>query len=222
MIVSAVVTVGIQCSKCGELQFVSLSAFAFSHFNQESFSCACGAALLTITSIERRNFSIEYPCIYCGESHYILTKRNTIWGEELLKLACNDKDLPIGYIGHKQEVTNSCQEIKSNFVKLASQLVNDGENEIEFDNFFIVYAIMERISKMVEREQLSCRCGNKNLSVEILSDKIEIVCQSCYAIGTIYTDNNEILRIIDSMGSIFLEDNMTWSPNDPLKGHRLC
>jgi len=74
---------------------------------------------------------------------------------------------------------------------------------------------------MVERGQLECRCGNKNLSVEILSDKIELVCQACYAVGTIYTDNKEILRIIDSMGSIFLEDNMTWYPKDPLKGQNL-
>ena len=221
MIVSAVATIGIQCSKCGELQFRTLSVFAFSHFNQESYSCTCGAHLIIITSIERSNFSIEYPCIYCGESHYLLTKRNHIWGEDLLKLVCNDKNLPIGYIGHNHQVVNSCQEIKKNFVQLASQLVNDGENEYEFDNFFIVYAIMEKISKMVERGQIGCRCGNKNLTVEILSDKIELVCQACYAIGTIYTDNKEILRIIDSMGSIFLEDNMTWFPKDPLEGHNL-
>lgn len=221
MIVSAVATIGIQCSKCGELQFRTLSVFAFSRFNQESYSCVCGAPLVIITSIERSNFSIEYPCIYCGESHYLLTKRNLIWGEDLLKLICSVKNLPIGYIGHHNQVINSCQEIKKNFVKLASQLVNDGENENEFDNFFIVYAIMEKISEMVERGQLGCRCGNKNLSVEIQSDKIELVCQTCYAIGTIYTDNKDILRIIDSMGSIYLEDNMTWLPNDPLKGHNL-
>ena len=222
MIVSAVATIGIQCSKCGELQFSSLSAFAFSRSDRESYFCTCGAPLFTITSIERSNFSLEYPCIYCGESHYLLTKRNQIWGDNLLMLGCNDNDLPIGYIGNNQQVSSSCQEIKKNFVKLASQLVNDGENESEFDNFFIIYAIMEKISKMVERGKLGCRCGNKNLSVEILSEKIELVCQSCSAIATIDTDNKDILRIIDSMGSIFLEDNMTWFPKDPLKDRNLA
>lgn len=221
MILSAVATIGIQCSKCGELQFRSLSAFAFSRSDRESYLCSCGAHLFTITSIEKSNFSLEYPCIYCGESHYLLTKRSYIWGDDLLPLVCNEKDLPIGYIGNNQQVTDSCQEIKKNFVKLASQLVNDGENESEFDNFFIVYAVMEKISKIVERGQLGCRCGNKSLSVEILSEKIELVCQSCSAIGTIHTDNKDILSIIDSMGSIFLEDNMTWFPNDPYKDRNL-
>ena len=119
MIVSAVATVGVQCSKCGELQFRNTSAFDFSRLNRESYSCVCGAPLLIITSIERSIFSIEYPCIYCGESHYLLTKRNLIWGEELLKLVCNDNDLPIGYIGQDQQVAISCQEIKKNFVNLA-------------------------------------------------------------------------------------------------------
>ncbi len=104
MIVSTDTTIGIQCSKCGEVQFRTLSVFSFSHFNKESHCCSCGAPLITLTSFERGNFRIEYPCIYCGESHYILAKRNTIWGEELLQLACREKEIPIGYIGPRLKV----------------------------------------------------------------------------------------------------------------------
>lgn len=220
MIVSTDTTIGIQCSKCGEVQFRTLSVFCFSHFNQESHCCSCGAPLITLTSFERGNFRIEYPCIYCGESHYILAKRNTIWGEELLQLACREKEIPIGYIGPRLKVASACQEIKKTFIQLASELVNDEETS-EFDNFFVVYAVMEKLGKMVEHRQLGCRCGNHNLAVEILADRIEIVCESCQAVGLIYTDNKEILRILDSIGSIFLEENKTWSLNDSYQGQNL-
>lgn len=220
MIVSTTTTIGIQCSKCGELQFRTLTVFAFSHFNKESYCCSCGAPLLTLTSFERGNFSIEYPCIYCGESHYIFAKRGLIWGEDLLQLACKEKEIPIGYIGPRFKVMNSCQEIRKTFIQLASELVND-EETFEFDNFFVVYAVMEKLGKMVERSQLGCRCGNHNLAVEILTDRIEIVCELCQAKGIIYTDNKEILRILDSIGSIFLEENMTWFLNDSYLSHNL-
>lgn len=221
MIIPAVSSIGIQCSKCGQLQFRSLSAFSFSHFGRESFACACGAPLVTLSSFERGSYKIDYPCIYCGNVHSLLTKRKLIWGEELIQLTCKEKDLPIGYIGPENLVTASCQEIKKLFVQLASELVNDEEIETEFDNFFIVYAVMEKLSKMVERGQLGCCCGNNNLSVEILGDRIELVCQNCHAVGTIYTDNKDILRIIDGMGVIFLEENMTWFLNSPYKGGNL-
>lgn len=221
MIVSTDTSIGIQCSKCGELQFNTLSAFSFSHFSKKNFYCSCGAPLLTVTNNKRGNFSIEYPCIYCGQSHYILARRGFIWGNEILELACSEKKLPIGYIGPRKEVISSCQEIKNSFVKFASELVKDEGSESEFENFLVVYAVMERLCKLVERDLLGCRCGNSNLAVEILHDRIELICEKCSAVGVINTNNNDILSIIDSMGMIFLEENMSWFINDSYNDQHL-
>lgn len=221
MIVSTNTAIGIQCSKCGELQYRTLSAFAFSHFHKESFCCACGAPLLTMTNIEKGNFSIEYPCIYCGESHFMLAKRNLIWGEELLQLVCSEKELPVGYIGPRIKVVDSSQEIKKTFVKLASELVNDEGIDAEFDNFYVVYTVMEKLGKMVERRKLGCKCGNNSLVVEILPDYVELVCESCRSAGIIYTDNKEILNILDETGSIYLEENKRLFLNDSFINHNL-
>lgn len=222
MIVSAITTIGIQCSKCGELQFITLSVFYSPNFEKESYCSACGATLLTLTRVDRVNYCIEYPCIYCGKIHTILTKRGQIWGKDLLQLVCDKKGLTIGYLGQKNQVENSCQEIKKNFVQLVSQLVRDEDVEYEFENFFIVYAVMEKLGKMVERGQIGCRCGNSNLTVEILPDRIELVCKSCQATGVIDTDNKEILRIIDGIGPLFLEENTTWLLDNPYLDHNLA
>lgn len=217
MIVSTNSTIGIQCSKCGELQFRTLSAFAFSHFSKETFSCSCGASFLTLTSLESGRYKIDFRCIFCGEEHSILVKRARLLGGSLFPLVCTENKLPIGYFGPQLQVVNSCQEIKKTFVQLASELVNDEDNEAEFDNFFVVYAVMEKLGKMAEQGQLGCRCGNNHLAVGILPDRIELVCKSCRAVGVIFTDNKEILSILDSMGSIFLEENLSWFLNDSCK-----
>lgn len=221
MIISTNTSIGIQCSKCGELQFRTLSLFSFSHFTKQNFFCTCGAPLLIITKIDRSNYCIEYPCIYCGEFHYILSKRFNIWGSVLLEMTCPDKSLAVGYIGTRTKVENSCKDIKKNFLQFASQLVNDEETEVEFDNFFVVYALMEKLCVMAEKDLLGCKCGNNNLAVEILSDRIELICEECKAAGVIYTDNGDIIKTIENMDSIFLEERTTWLVNQPYKGHNL-
>ena len=221
MIVPTITTLGIQCSKCGELQFRAFSLFTFSHFTKESYYCSCGALLLTITHIDKKTYSIEYPCIYCGESHFLLTKGSELWSEDILSLLCSNQELPIGYFGPKALVVNRCQEIKKKFVQLVCQLVNDEDKESEFDIFFVIYAVMEKLSRMVDQGKLGCRCGNKNLAVEILPDRIELACESCDALGIIHTNNKSILYTLDNMGCIYLEENMTLFINDTLENWHL-
>lgn len=221
MLVSTTTMIGIQCAKCGEVQFNSLSVFDFSHFYKELCCASCGAILINITSIKHKEYGIEYPCIYCGDSHSVLLSRELLWGEELIQLSCKEKELPVGYIGPQTEVISCCQEIKRTFIKLASELVRDEELESEFDNFYVVYAVMEKLGKMVEQGLLGCRCGNNSLSVEILSDRIKIICGFCQAKVIIYTDNKEILRILDGVGSLFLEESTKWFIDNSYKDHDL-
>jgi len=221
MIVPTTITLGIQCSKCGEMRFRTFSLFAFSHLKKESSYCDCGALLLNLSDLGRGSFGLSYPCIYCSDSHYIVTKRSKIFGKDTLQLFCPDNELPLGYFGPRQQVINSCEDIKKEFVYFAYQMVNDEEKESEFDNFFVVYAVMEKLGKMAIRDQLGCRCGNRHMAVEIMPDRIEIICGSCRAVGIIDTDNKEILRIIDDMGTIFLEENMEIFLSDVYKSHHL-
>lgn len=218
MIVPTITTIGIQCSKCGQLQFWTFSVFVLSHLSKESYYCTCGACIMTINGKIRGYLEIEYPCIYCGHEHTLRARKTLARGESLLELVCKEKGLLIGYIGPQKEVDNSCREMKQNFFEFASQLVNDLK-PAEFDNFFIVYAIMERIGKMVEGGRFGCQCDSDNLAVDILPDRIEFLCEDCGAKVIIRTDDKEILHIIDSMGAVFFEENVTRILNDSYQGH---
>lgn len=214
MIVPTTTTLGIQCSKCGELQFRAISLFTFSRFQKESFYCVCGAHIATLTQLEKGIFNIEYPCIYCGDTHSLITNRCFIRKKEILPLKCSAKNNLIGHLGPKDQVVNCCQDMKKNFVQFVCQLVNDEDKEPEFDIFFNVYGVMEKLGKMVERGLLGCRCGNKSLAVEILPDRIELNCDQCGALGIIYTDRKDILRTLDDLRSISLQENSVWVIND--------
>jgi len=210
--------IGIQCSKCGDLQYRTLSLFDFSCEKKISFYCECESLLLTVSRLDRGYFKIEFPCIYCGQTHQLVEKRENIWGKNVVKLKCMGIELPIGYIGLKKYVDRASQEMKKMFVQFASKMVEDDELDGEFDNFFIVYSLLEKLSKMAEKNLLGCRCGNKNLIVEVFADRIELYCERCEAIAVIYISHKEVLRIIDNIGMIFLKENMTWYVNSSYKG----
>ncbi|MGI5902140.1 MAG: hypothetical protein ACOX7U_06665 [Desulfitobacteriia bacterium] len=221
MMVSTMTTLVIQCSKCGKLQLKTLSLFHISQRDGESYCCECQTPLLKFTSFQRKICSLKYPCIYCGNSHRITVKRSKVWGEEVLPLVCLSKGLTVGCLGPRQEAEDIYQDLKKEFVQFLYQLVKDEEDSAEFDVFFVVYAIMEKLSKMVGSGKLGCRCGNDFLKVEIMPDRIELLCEKCRAAGIIHTDNKDILRIIDDMGSIFLEESTTWFLNDVFRNQNL-
>ncbi|AFV03925.1 hypothetical protein UNSWDHB_2781 [Dehalobacter sp. UNSWDHB] len=220
MIIQAVSTIGMLCSHCGKLQLKTLSVFSFVHLGKNSFICTCGTPLLTLISFESKKIGIEYSCIYCGTPHHLVTRRELIWGEQPLRLGCSDKELPVGYIGPESRVMELCTEIKKNFVRLASELTSDQEDlDVMTDDFFVVYGVIEILGRLVERKKLGCKCGNHNLTVEILPESVELICDLCKAMGIIYTDNKDILRILEQMGAITLEENEMRIINDSLKGN---
>lgn len=218
MIFPTITTIGMICPHCGKLQYKTVSAFSFAHDERNNYICACGTPLLAMRCFKQKKISIEYHCIYCGRPHYKSTDRKSIWGTEPLTLVCTDKARPIGYFGPRQTVVELCQDTKKDFVDFVSELVTDEE---EFDNqsddFFIVYGVMEILDRMADRGQLSCECGNHDLTVEILPDKIELFCDSCKAVGIIHTGKMSILRILDELGKIRLESNMIQIFNDTLR-----
>lgn len=218
MIFPTITTIGMICPHCGKLQYKTISAFSFAPNERNSFNCTCGTPLIALRSFKQKKISIEYHCIYCGRPHYRSAEKKSIWGTEPLSLVCSEKERPIGYFGPRQAVVELCQDTKKDFVDFVSEFVTDDEEfDSQSDDFFIVYGVMEILDRMADRGQLSCECGNHDLSVEILTDKIELYCNSCKAIGIIHTGNKSILRILDEVGMIRLESNMIQIFNDTLR-----
>ena len=218
MILATHASVAIQCPRCGELGFHALSLFSFSGQQRLALACQCGEPLLTLASRDRRQFNVSFHCAFCGDTHYLRFSRRSIWGKEALPLMCPDMETAAGFIGPKQKVTQACQEREKSIGDLAAEL---GYEE-DFENPEVMLRILDYLHGLAKQGALGCGCGNRQLSFELLPDRIELYCGLCEALGIIHADSPENIRPIEGMNSIYLEENKTWQINRPLRAPQLA
>jgi predicted RNA-binding Zn-ribbon protein involved in translation (DUF1610 family) len=198
-------SVAIQCPKCGELDFHALSLFAFSGKRREDLYCRCGEILMSVTSRDRRNFNLSFSCVFCGKVHYLRLKRDTVWGKNALPLICPEVQASTGFVGPKQKVAQACQEREKSITQLASEL----GYEDEFENPEVMLKLLDHLHRLAKDGALGCSCGNHNLTFELLPDRIELYCEICEAVGVIYGQTTENIRVFEGMTSVNLDENKT-------------
>lgn len=215
MILTTHTSVAIQCPKCGELEFQALSLFAFSGKGRENLYCRCGEPLLSAASRDRKHFNLSFHCAFCGQVHYLRLKRGALWGKTAMPLVCPEVEASAGFIGPKQKVSQACQEREKSIAELAAEL---GYEE-EFENPEVMLRLLDHLHRLAKDGALGCKCGNHNLSFELLPDRIELYCEECEAVGIIYGENAENIRIFEGMTSVNLDENKTWLINRTQRGH---
>ncbi len=218
VILPTTTTIAIQCPQCGELNFQALSLFAFSREGRVNLTCQCGANLLSVASLKRKEFSLAFDCAFCSQTHYIRLSRRALWSKDVLPLMCPEVETPTGFIGPKQKVAQSFQEREKSISELATEL---GYEE-EFENPEVMLRLLDHLHYLSKNGALGCSCGNNHLAFELLPDRIELYCEHCEALGIIYADSSDKIRPVESMTSIFLEENKTWLINRPLRGQHLA
>lgn len=218
MILTTNTSVAIQCPKCGELEFHALSLFAFAGKERENLYCPCGEPLLSVASRDRRHFNVSFHCAFCGGVHYLRLKRGAIWGKTALPLICSEVEASTGFIGPKQKVTQACHEREKSIGELAAEL---GYEE-EFENPEVMLKLLDHLHDLAKNGTLECGCGNRHLSFELLPDRVELYCEECDAVGIIYGDCTENIRIFEGMTFIKLEENKTGLINRPQRVHQLA
>ncbi|AGA70849.1 hypothetical protein Desdi_3463 [Desulfitobacterium dichloroeliminans LMG P-21439] len=205
MILTTHTSVAIQCPQCGELEFHGLSLFAFSGKGRVNLYCRCGESLISVATRDRKHFNTSFNCAFCGQVHYLRLKRGACWGKNALALVCPEVEASAGFIGPKQKVAQACQEREKSIAELASEL----GYEDEFENPEVMLKLLDHLHCLAKDGALGCQCGNHNLTFELLPDRIELYCDICEAVGVIYGENAENIRIFEGMTSVNLDENKT-------------
>ncbi len=216
MVLATQSTIALLCPECGEIEYMALSLFAFNKSEKVAFVCQCGAQLLTVATGNRRQFNLTFQCAFCDSPHYKRLPKQSLWGQDVLKLACLEVEGAVGFIGPKSKVTQAWQEEKK-----SAQTMFD-ESEGDYENVEAVLAILDHLHYLAKRDELECSCGNNRLSYDLLTDRIEIYCENCEALGIIYADSQDSVQMIQGMDFIKLEENKTCYFNHPVAGLHLA
>lgn len=202
MIINTSTILGVRCAKCGKLDFHAVSLFSFSGCNSVRVNCDCGAASVIISTTNKKKFSLKIDCGMCETTHIFYYTLKELWSSAVLTLACLETGLEIGYIGPKEKVKEAWQ----NQEKTLTDMVDDVGFSDFFDNPDIMYQVLERLNNISEKGLLECLCGNTNIDLEILPDRLELGCSDCGARGVIYAETKNDLLALKQLERIQLSE----------------
>ena len=184
MVISTTTTLTLSCPICGEMEYYSLSRFKLNG-QKSTIHCECGALLLSMSNSKSNNYLLQVECYMCEATHTFNYPANLIWSNHLLALICQETGVEIGFIGPKDKITESVQDMNKTVQEMAEEL---GYGDY-FNNPEIMYKVLEHLYDVANNGKISCSCGNINLVVEVYPDRMELHCDNCGAVGIVFAES---------------------------------
>ncbi len=189
MLVDSNIKIAITCEKCGKINIEQLNLFTLSKDKEMKSICSCGSLNCIIYSDKHKDINISTNCIYCGKEHKEVYKtKDIVRGTEVI---CPEVGMPIVKTGDMKAVSSYIKNINRHTI----EALYDKDFELFFSNHEIMKKTLERLILLKEADKINCECGNADITLEIYSERIELICIDCQSIKIIYAESQEDLEV---------------------------
>lgn len=192
MLIDTGVTIAYKCSACGTFEFFDMSLFKFLYKKEYKHTCKCSKSSIVINGEKSGGYKISIPCIGCGNEHiYFLTRRDLLH-KDINIFYCPEKGIQQCFIG-KDDVV---REKIDSFEEELDELIDTFGYDDYFKNTQVMFDTLNRIHDIAEQGNLFCECGNDDIEVMLLPDRIHLKCRKCSGSRMISAASNEDLKDI--------------------------
>lgn len=202
MIIDASTTIAYKCSSCGTFEFVNITLFELLSVNETVYNCRCNGSKLVISKVNPDSLKMVIPCIGCGSSHVYVLDRKDFIKQDISVFYCPKTGIKQCFIGNDKEVRIKIDILEKEFDELIDMFGYDSyfcNTQVMFDSLNIIHDI-------AAKGKLFCECGNEDIELFLLSDKIYLRCNKCPASKIIYASTNEHFRDNLKLNQILLLD----------------
>lgn len=202
MVISAVSTLALYCSRCGKIELHNVSRFAI-HNAECQLACSCGQIQGTISGAGRHQYLLDIPCVVCETNHLIFLDSKLFRQPKASKIYCAQANLELGFVGSPEAIAETIARHKQEVASLASEL-DDQLDDQGIENSQILLEILNRIHDIAEQGGVYCSCGNTEVDVDVLVDAVELSCSKCDGRLLISAKDEQDLARISAVGIIEL------------------
>ena len=203
MLLSTSLTIAYKCPSCGKFEFFNTSLFKVFCIKEFCMVCCCGKSHLKVSNTCAGEHRIAFPCIGCGEEHIFLLKRKNLFIKNVNILHCPVTGIQQCFIGNDEEVRKRIDNLEKEYDELI--------NNLGYDSYFVNTQVMleslNTIHDLAETGNLYCECGNEDIELVLLPDKIYLKCKDCQGSGVISAASNKDLKILYDKKQIVLFNN---------------
>ncbi|MDQ2085134.1 hypothetical protein RBH29_01615 [Herbivorax sp. ANBcel31] len=202
MIINTGTTFAYKCSSCGTFQFNNISLFEIPQKEEIVFTCRCKGSSLVIKKESPSTFRTVIPCMGCGTNHTYLMSVKEFIAQEIYIFNCPNTGMKQCFMGSDQIVREKIDNLEREY----DELINMFGYDNYFNNTQVMFDSLNIIHDIAERGNLFCECGNDDIELLLLSDKIYLRCNLCPGNKIIYASSNEHLKVNLLIKKIMLLD----------------
>lgn len=165
------------CPFCSNISSKVLSIFNFSGRDKVQLICPTHGCHETCVYITKKNskYKLDIECPLCGETHSYTVSAENFWNKPLLTYKCPAAGIDVFFVGERSMVEQVLDENSDVYSDIIDEFDDEG-GELSFN---LLYAIIERLSYLIEHEHVSCVCGSIKPEFEIIGESIALKCVKC-------------------------------------------
>lgn len=172
-------------------------------YNKEyRFKCRCNNSSIRISIENFKDYKIKIGCIGCGNEHIYLVSRKEILNREINVFHCPETGIQQCFIGRDNDVRRKIDNLEKELDELIDKLGYDSY----FKNTRVMIDSLNRVHDIAEQGNLLCECGNKDIELRLLSDKVHLKCNKCQGTLSILAASNEDLKKIENTQMILVNE----------------
>lgn len=160
---------GYLCPACKKIVLEERTEFALKA-SAVAAVCGCGHSELTAEN-DGRVFRLIVPCGLCGGEHRAEVPIPSLLEGGGVALACPKARLHCCYIGEPYRVRNALEDLE-----LSARRREEGA---AFTNGGVMYEILSELKDIAARDGISCSCGSRQYTMEVLGSAVDLICRDC-------------------------------------------
>lgn len=178
MVINALSTLALYCSRCGKIELHSISRFTMPNAGERQLTCSCGQLQATIAAAGRKQCLLRIPCLVCEVSHIICLDTDTLWRTKVERIYCPEENFELGFVGESQAVAKMIAD-NSDAVEILAREMDEQDGEDCQGNSRIILEILNKVHDIAEQGGVYCRCGSSEIVAEVSVDAVELTCLQC-------------------------------------------
>jgi len=193
--------IAFKCDECDRVQLYEISMFNFFKGDFE-VRCNCNESGLSVRNINKEKIRIAIYCPKCDLVHLFLLSRKDLIKRNVIVLYCPKNGVELCIIGNSRDkVEEEIDFIETRIENLVDEKLN---TKSVFVNTKVTYESIDKINDIKKKGMLTCWCGNDDIAVYILKDKLVLRCKNCMTRKDIKTVSNKDLSELKKKEEIVL------------------
>lgn len=184
MVINGHKTLLLRCDNCGKLMKYDINLFNISREIKREFICSCGENIGTLKTVDNSVFYLVINCFVCGHRHFYKLSPPELFNVDHLYTCRNN--VKICYLG----------DYESSMKVEETDVIDISKYKNQFNNYNIVTESIRKLIDLNKEGKIYCECGNKNMTLDFFSDRIELKCNNCNSVQIIFTETEEDLDVL--------------------------